>query len=51
MKKAILVLLIILGGLCITSCKWTSKDVEQQESEEIQVDSVDYSLIEENEDL
>jgi len=46
MKKAILALMVILGGLFITSCKWISKDVEPQETEEIQVDTMDQIIME-----
>ena len=51
MKRPILAVLFLLGVLFYTSCKSTPRDVEQNESEEVQTDTLNYSPMEEEEGL
>jgi hypothetical protein len=51
MKGSILALLLVLGALFCFSCKSTPKEVEENQTEEVQTDTLDYSLMEEEEGL
>ena len=44
-------LLLVTGVLSFYSCKSTPKDVEQNESEEVQIDTSENSILVEDEDL
>lgn len=51
MKRPILALLLVLGILFYSSCQSTPKDVKQNESEEVQTDTLNYAPMEEDEGL
>jgi hypothetical protein len=49
MKKAMFVLFLATGAMLYSSCKSTPKKVEQNQNEEVIIDSSDYSSIQEEE--
>jgi hypothetical protein len=44
MKKAFLVIILMLGVI-MTSCKSTPREVDNTEGEEVQIDTSEYSVI------
>jgi len=50
MKKPVIAVLLVLGILSYSSCKSNPKVIEQNESEEVQTDTLEhYSLMEDEE--
>ena len=49
MKKPIFVVLFLLSILCCSSCKFTTKEVDENKVEEVETDTSNFEILEEEE--